>query len=502
MTLTKLLHACNEAEEHKQGHEVGTLRAVAAQLKLFAGVQVRNVATLAGNIATGSPISDLNPIWVAAGAEFVVQRAGGAERRVAAADFFRGYRFASVCASCAMLPRTWGWQCADCTLALCRKVDLEPGEVLTHVHVPWTRQGEVVAAFKQSHRREDDIALVNAGMRLRCAQAAGGSWRVEEAVLAYGGVAACVVIAKHAAGALVEQQLSQAAVKVRRTAMRLPRDLLHTGAPVTLPAARYKSDLTLLQRTHAGMQSALEAVSQDITVPETAPGGMGAYRSALAKAFLFKFLVKSAAQLAQESEGPAPEWLGDAERSAIEEAPHQAARGVQFHAEAQPDAIVGQSVKHRAADLQVSAATTPFGYHASCALSCRGLASFVCPTRCATLSTPKTQSTVAANLAACVISSCGDMSTGIWRGKIYRRRAAAGLLPACGAGHVQRATCPHQAHRCGRGTRNARRCRLLGCEGRARRPLHRAGVPRRGVLCQRRGHGSGAGHRRGGCGHA
>lgn len=101
------MHACNEAEERKQGHEMGTLRAVAAQLKLFAGMQVRNVATLAGNIATGSPISDLNPIWVAAGAEFVVQRAGGAERRVAAADFFRGYRFASVCASCAVFSRTW-----------------------------------------------------------------------------------------------------------------------------------------------------------------------------------------------------------------------------------------------------------------------------------------------------------------------------------------------------------------------------------------------------------
>lgn len=33
-------------------------------LKWFAGHQIRNVATFAGNIATASPISDLNPIFM------------------------------------------------------------------------------------------------------------------------------------------------------------------------------------------------------------------------------------------------------------------------------------------------------------------------------------------------------------------------------------------------------------------------------------------------------
>ncbi|KAJ2628791.1 hypothetical protein IW137_005322, partial [Coemansia sp. RSA 1287] len=36
-------------------------------LRFFAGNQIRNVATVAGNIATASPISDLNPVFLAAG---------------------------------------------------------------------------------------------------------------------------------------------------------------------------------------------------------------------------------------------------------------------------------------------------------------------------------------------------------------------------------------------------------------------------------------------------
>ena len=94
------------------------------------------------------------------------------------------------------------------------------------MHIPWTRMNELVAAFKQSHRREDDIALVNAGMRLRCAPAAGGGWRVEEATLAYGGVAPCVVTAQTAASTLVE--LGLGSIKVRcGHLLHVPRRCLH-----------------------------------------------------------------------------------------------------------------------------------------------------------------------------------------------------------------------------------------------------------------------------------
>ena len=55
------------------------------------GVQIQNRGTLGGNIANGSPAGDTLPVWAAAEAVVVV-RSAGAERRVAFADFYTGYR--------------------------------------------------------------------------------------------------------------------------------------------------------------------------------------------------------------------------------------------------------------------------------------------------------------------------------------------------------------------------------------------------------------------------
>lgn len=57
-------------------------------------VQIRNTACLGGNICTGSPISDLNPIWMACRATFDIAGQGTKPRTVPARDFFLGYRCA------------------------------------------------------------------------------------------------------------------------------------------------------------------------------------------------------------------------------------------------------------------------------------------------------------------------------------------------------------------------------------------------------------------------
>lgn len=44
------------------------------------------------------------------------------------------------------------------------------------VHVPFTARYEYVKEFKQAHRRDDDIAIVNAGMRFAMEQTAEGAW--------------------------------------------------------------------------------------------------------------------------------------------------------------------------------------------------------------------------------------------------------------------------------------------------------------------------------------
>lgn len=76
----------------KPAHQTCTFTALLNQLKYFAGNQIRNTASVGGNIVTGSPISDTCPLYMACGATFVMQAQGQAERQVKAQDFFLGYR--------------------------------------------------------------------------------------------------------------------------------------------------------------------------------------------------------------------------------------------------------------------------------------------------------------------------------------------------------------------------------------------------------------------------
>lgn len=112
----------------------------------------------------GSPISDLNPIWMACNATFHISSADSGTRTLPADQFFLGYR----------------------------QVDLKPGEVLQSVVIPYSRPLEFVRVFKQSPRRDDDIAIVNACMRAQLAPVGDGEWRFQEAAI--GGCSAAGVV--------------------------------------------------------------------------------------------------------------------------------------------------------------------------------------------------------------------------------------------------------------------------------------------------------------------
>ena len=55
------------------------------------GVQIQNRGTIGGNIANGSPAGDTLPVFAAADA-VIVARSASAERRIAFAEFYTGYR--------------------------------------------------------------------------------------------------------------------------------------------------------------------------------------------------------------------------------------------------------------------------------------------------------------------------------------------------------------------------------------------------------------------------
>eukprot|EP00892_Ulva_mutabilis_P007836 jgi/Ulvmu1/5424/UM022_0219.1 len=287
VTLTRLLHTCQELAATEPAHRAAFLRQLCTQLHWFAGVQIRNVATLAGNIVTCSPVSDLNPIWVAMGTSFVLHSVSGS-RQVEAKNFFKGYR----------------------------KGDIRDDEVLVRVEVPWPGERDSVHVFKQAHRREDDIAIVNAAVRLRTSAPDAGECTIDSAWLVFGGVGPTVV-------------------RCDSTAEMLQ------GKPLTKDTA----------------MEAARAAANEVAVPEGAPGGMAAFRNSLVMSFVYKACVAAALQLRsaapQSPHCAGLEWVTE-EESAVREVQRPPARGVQFHAEAEADAVVGQPVKHRAADLQVT----------------------------------------------------------------------------------------------------------------------------------------------------
>lgn len=68
-TLMELQTSLQQQIDARPEHETRLFRAIVEMLHWFAGKQIRNVASVGGNIMTGSPISDLNPIFTAAAIE-------------------------------------------------------------------------------------------------------------------------------------------------------------------------------------------------------------------------------------------------------------------------------------------------------------------------------------------------------------------------------------------------------------------------------------------------
>ncbi len=181
------------------------VRAVLYQLKWFASNQIRNVACIGGNIATASPISDLNPVWIATGATLELASAKGGRRTVSMRDFFIDYR----------------------------KTALRPDEVIVSVKMPLTRKDEFVHAFKQARRKEDDIAIVTSCMRVKL----DDKRRVAEASLAFGGMAAKSAFAAQTERLLIGREWNAALVEDAFSA--LEKDLpLPPNAVGGMPAFR------------------------------------------------------------------------------------------------------------------------------------------------------------------------------------------------------------------------------------------------------------------------
>jgi len=153
----------------------------------IAGWQVRNMGTIGGNIANGSPIGDTPPVLIALGASITLRK-GDTRRVLPLEEFFIAYG----------------------------KQDREVGEFVESISVPRISDGHH-AAYKISKRREEDISSVAVGMSVQVTDGI-----VSMAVLAFGGMAATPKRASSAESALVGQPWSEAAMLA--AAEKLPED--------------------------------------------------------------------------------------------------------------------------------------------------------------------------------------------------------------------------------------------------------------------------------------
>jgi len=133
------------------------------------GAQVRNMGTIGGNIANGSPIGDTPPVLIALGAEVSLVSARGA-RRMPLQDYFIAYG----------------------------KQDRAADEFVSAIHIPQLPANSHFCGYKITKRRDEDISAVSAGFFV----ALRGDI-VTSARLAYGGMAGTPMRAAKAEAALI-----------------------------------------------------------------------------------------------------------------------------------------------------------------------------------------------------------------------------------------------------------------------------------------------------------
>nr|CAD7423911.1 unnamed protein product [Timema monikensis] len=165
VTLTNLTRVLKEEIHTQPEYKTRIFQSIVEILHWFAGEQIRNVSAIGGNLMTSSPISDLNQIYLAAGVEIEVQSKGHGLRSIKMDHkFFTGYR---------------------------RNV-VKPDEVLIAINIPYTKQNQYFYAYKQSKRRDDDIAIVNLAVNV---EFKAGSTTISDIAVACGGLAATTVLA-------------------------------------------------------------------------------------------------------------------------------------------------------------------------------------------------------------------------------------------------------------------------------------------------------------------
>lgn len=149
-------------------------------LLVFGSQQIRNLATLGGNIGTASPIGDTLPLMLAYGARVILQNVGST-REVPMDGYITGFR----------------------------QTVRRPDELIVGVVLPKPRSRAIVKSYKVSKRKDLDISTVSAGFKVELST----QNHVALITLAYGGMAERVQRAASAEQFLIGKPWERATIE-------------------------------------------------------------------------------------------------------------------------------------------------------------------------------------------------------------------------------------------------------------------------------------------------
>ena len=148
-------------------------------LNIFASPQIKNAATLIGNVANGSPIGDSTPYLMTADAVVELYGPDG-DREVPLVDFITGYK----------------------------TFDLKSGEFITSIRFKVLDKTSRAGVYKVSQRRDLDISCVNGSFILNVE-----AGKIKQARIAVGGVGPKTLRLKNVEEALEGEVLTSDIVK-------------------------------------------------------------------------------------------------------------------------------------------------------------------------------------------------------------------------------------------------------------------------------------------------
>ncbi len=148
-------------------------------LGVFGSRQIRNRATLGGNVGSASPIGDSLPVLMAYDADVILENKT-TKRSVKLREFITGYR----------------------------KTECAADELITEIIVPIPEKSQIIKSYKISKRKDLDISTVSACFSLKL-----NNGIVEDIAMFYGGMAAWTKRAVKTEAELVGKEWSRATVE-------------------------------------------------------------------------------------------------------------------------------------------------------------------------------------------------------------------------------------------------------------------------------------------------